>query len=120
LTKEDSSRKLAVVCAREAYAMRGDSIVVYDLRGLSDVADYFVIACGTNRRQLKAMANGIEEASAGAGERAIGVEGLDVGNWILLDFGDVVVHLFLKEVREYYGLDMLWGDAPVVKWEDDM
>ena len=116
--KRDTARELAVRCAREAYARRGGDIVVYDLRGLTDIADYFVIASGDSRRQLQAMANGIEEAAKETGERPLGMEGMATANWVLLDFADCVVHLFMKDVRDYYDLDMLWGDAPKVDWEE--
>jgi len=107
------------VCAREAYARRGEEIEVYDLRGVTDIADFFVIASGESRRQLQAIASGMQEAAGELDEKLLGLEGLDVGNWILLDFGDCVVHLFQKDVRRFYDLDMLWGDAPRVKWEEN-
>jgi len=93
--------------------------VVYDLRGVTDIADFFVIASGESRRQLQAIASGMQEAAGEFDEKLLGLEGLDVGNWILLDFGDCVVHLFQKDVRRFYDLDMLWGDAPRVKWGED-
>ena len=117
--REEEARQLATACAREAYARRGGEIVVYDLRGVTDIADFFVIASGESRRQLQAIASGMQEAAAALDEKLLGLEGLDVGNWILLDFGDCVVHLFQKDVRSFYDLDMLWGDAPKVKWEED-
>jgi len=117
--REEEARQLATVCAREAYARRGEEIVVYDLRGVTDIADFFVIASGESRRQLQAIASGMQEAAGELDEKLLGLEGLDVGNWILLDFGDCVVHLFQKDVRRFYDLDMLWGDAPRVKWEEN-
>jgi len=93
--------------------------VVYDLRGVTEIADFFVIASGESRPQLKALSAGVQAAAEERNEKLLGLEGLDVGNWILLDYGDCVVHLFQKDVRNYYDLDMLWGDAPKVKWEED-
>ena len=114
---EEQARALAARCAREAYARRGDDIVIYDLRGRTDIADSFIVASGTSRRQLQAIAAGVQEAAEELSEKLLGREGLDVGNWILLDYGDCVVHLFQAEVRSYYDLEMLWGDAPRVDWE---
>ncbi len=113
----EEARKLSIVCAREVYAIRGDDIAIFDLRGLTDIADFFVIACGETRRQLRGMADAIKAAAKETGETLLSAEGLDVGNWILLDFGDCVVHLFQKDIRSFYDLDLLWGDAPRVDWE---
>jgi ribosome-associated protein len=91
---------------------KGLKVVVLDLRGLSDAADYFVIASGTSDAHVRGIADGVVRALEEAGHPANHVEGLSGGRWVLLDFVDVVVHLFHPETRAYYRLERLWQDAP--------
>lgn len=91
---------------------KGEKLVVLDLRGLSDAADYFVIASGTSDAHVRGIADGVVEALERAGHPASHVEGLTSGRWVLLDFMDIVVHLFHPETRAYYRLERLWQDAP--------
>ena len=88
-------------------------IVTLDLRSLSDVADFFVIATAANPRQADAVIDRvIERVREELGERPISVEGREGLKWVLLDYGTVVVHIFQEEIRDYYRLERLWGDAP--------
>jgi ribosome-associated protein len=98
----------AVAAAQDKKAL---DLVVLDLRKASAFTDCFVIATGANMRQVQAIADGIEEAMATAGQRPSLVEGYDRGEWILLDYFDFVVHVFSPATREFYGLERLWGDA---------
>ncbi len=91
---------------------RGEDLVVLDLRGRSDVCDFFLIASGNSKIQVQALAKHLHKALLGAGHRPKGLEGMDSGRWALLDFFDVVVHIFHTEAREYFQLEKLWGDAP--------
>lgn len=91
---------------------KGQKLVVLDLRGLSDAADYFVIASGTSDAHVRGMADGVMQALEEAGFPVNHVEGMSAGRWVLLDFVDVVVHLFHPESRAYYRLERLWQDAP--------
>jgi ribosome-associated protein len=93
---------------------KGENIVVLDLRGLSDAADFFVIASGTSDAHVRGIADGVIGALEDAGHPALHVEGLTTGRWVLLDFVDVVVHLFHPETRAFYRLERLWQDAPQV------
>ena len=90
----------------------GEDIKVLDLQGLSNIADCFVIASGKNANQLHAMANEVEQKLYKEGIKLHHSEGYSSGTWILLDFGNLLVHLFNREQREFYGLDHVWGDAP--------
>lgn len=110
-------RDLAILAARTADEDNCEEIALLDLRGLSPVCDFFVIATGTSDRQMRAVADHIETAARQHGERPYRTSGLTEGQWIVLDYVDVVVHLFDPEHRRYYDLEMLWGDAPRVKWE---
>jgi ribosome-associated protein len=108
----------ALVAARTAEDNRGRDIVVLDLRELTTMFDYFVLASGTSRRQLHAMSEEIDHAlEEGLGDRRMGIEGYEESRWILLDYGDVVVHLFDPDTRSYYGLEDLWGQAKRVPFE---
>ncbi len=91
--------------------------MVLDVGKLTSIADCFVICSGINKRQLKSIANDIEEKLAALGIRRLGIEGLNDAKWVLLDYGEVIVHLFDKETRMFYDLELLWGDAPQVKWQ---
>ena len=108
----------ALTAARAADENRGRDIAVLDLRELTSIFDYFVVASGTSRRQLHAMSEEIDHAlEEGMGDRRMGIEGYDESRWILLDYGDVVIHLFDPDTRKYYGLEDLWGQAKRVPFE---
>lgn len=94
---------------------KGIDISVLDLSKVSDVTDCFVICSGTNRSQIQALADGVEEALGRKGILHRGIEGYDTANWILLDYGDFVVHVFDKDSREMYDLERVWGDAEIVE-----
>jgi len=106
-----SSLEKALLAARTADEHRGQDIVILDMRELTTFFDFFVIATGTSRRQLHAMSEHIDEALAQCGARRLGIEGFGESRWILLDYGDVVVHLFDEETREFYALEDLWAHA---------
>ena len=89
----------------------GKDVKVLDLRGLSNIADFFVIASGSNPNQLRAMADLVEEKLFKAGLKLHHSEGYTGGMWILLDFGNIIVHIFNSEQREFYSLDRVWADA---------
>ncbi len=89
-------------------------MIAIDLRGLSDVTDTFVICHGTSNRQVAAIAENIERRLREAGRKPTHIEGLRQSEWVLLDYIDFVVHVFLHEKREFYRLERLWGDAPAV------
>ena len=101
-----------VVEALEAH--KAQDVVVLDLRGLCDATDYFVIATGTSDTHVRALAERVIESMGRAGRRAHHVEGLTGGRWVLLDFVDLVVHVFHPSLREFYQLERLWADAPAV------
>ena len=86
-------------------------VVALDVSALTSYADTFVLATGSSDRHTRAVADAIREAAAAHGEKPLGVEGYDEGRWVLIDLGDVIVHVFLAEVRETYDLERLWSDA---------
>jgi len=118
-TEECSARslRLAIAAARTAEENRGQNIVVMDVRALTSMFDYFVIASGTSRRQIHAMSEEIDnKLEKDLGDERMGIEGYDESRWILLDYGSVVIHLFDDETRKYFALEDLWADAPKVEW----
>jgi ribosome-associated protein len=112
-----AAAQLAARLAREADDLQCTAVCVLDVRGISPVTDFFVIATGNSPRQLRSVADAMADAAAEMGHRLLGVEGRADARWILLDFVDVVVHLFDPPGRSYYDLDLLWGDAPRLEWE---
>ena len=93
---------------------KGLDLVIFDLRGISDIADYFLICSGASDRQLRAIADAIEDALLKIGIKMDHKEGYQESSWILLDYGDLVAHIFNEDKRQYYDLERLWGDAPKV------
>jgi ribosome-associated protein len=110
----------ARLIAEAALALKGERIVVLDMREVSSFADTFVIVSGRSDRQVRAIAQSIVEALRGRGEEPLGLEGMDEGHWVLIDANDAVVHVFDEETRERYDLERLWSDAPGLDLETDL
>ncbi len=104
-------QQLAVDAATEKKASH---IVILDLRKRTDLTDYFLICSGNSKVQVQAIADNIQEKTYGTPYKASTVEGYSHGNWVILDLGDMIVHIFQKDVRAHYDLERLWGDVPVV------
>ena len=108
---------IAKRAARIADELRAQNVVVLDVRKLCEITDFLVICTADNRRQLKAIRSTISADLKKAGLRGIHAEGEDDAGWTLLDLIDAVVHIFDADAREFYDLELLWGDAPKVKWQ---
>ena len=93
---------------------KGEDIKIIDISEVSPIADYFVLASGSNRNQVQAMADSVEEKMHKDGFHLKQVEGYDSANWILMDFTDIVVHIFDRESREFYDLERIWKDGKIV------
>lgn len=111
----DPSRDKALECARAAIDKKAEHLKILDLSGISGFTDYFVICSGMSDRQVQAISDSVESAMVSAGHEPLSIEGYGDGRWILMDFGDVVIHVFLDALREYYDLENLWADAPRIK-----
>lgn len=96
---------------------KGSDIVLLDVGDLIHITDLFVIVTGTSRPHVKTLAEHVEEKLKELGRRPLRDEGLQEAEWVLLDYGDFLVHVFQPAARQYYGLERLWGDAPRVAWE---
>ena len=112
-----SSRKKAVLCAREASDFKALDLVVLDVSRFSSFADYFIICSGKSSRQVQGISDNVEARLKASGLRPLGVEGKNEGHWVLMDYGDVIIHLFYEPVRFFYDLESLWADAPHLQWE---
>ena len=111
-TSEPRSLQLALAAARVAAENNGRDIVVLDMRDLTPIFDYFVVATGTSRRQLHAMSEDIDhKLEDDLNDQRSGIEGYRESRWILLDYGTVVIHLFDPEMRKFYALEELWAGA---------
>ncbi len=113
--EENGTLERVFECARVAAEKRGTDIVVLDMRATASFTDYFLIVNGSSDRRVQTVAEAVLEAMKRRGVRPLGVEGLKEGRWVLLDFGDWVVHVFYEEARAEYGLEDLWFDAPRVE-----
>jgi len=114
-----AARELAIVAARAADAKGARDVVILEVGDVLVVADEFVIASAPNDRQVRAIVDDVERQVGEAGfGRPLRVEGLDDRHWVLMDYGDVVVHVFLDETREYYELERLWSDVPRLAWAE--
>ncbi len=107
----DGAKAFALAAATVAAERHCSDITVLDLRGKSPATDYFVIATGTSDRQMRTVADEICEAARERGLQRFGRAGYEQARWILLDYVDVVIHIFDSEYRDYYDLELLWGDA---------
>ncbi|MBQ8822828.1 MAG: ribosome silencing factor [Lachnospiraceae bacterium] len=108
------SRKMAKLAIEALEDKKAEDIKVIDISEVSVIADYFIIAGGTNRSQIQALADNVDEKLGRAGHPSKQMEGYDTANWILMDFGDVIVHVFDKENRLLYDLERIWRDGQQV------
>lgn len=115
-----SALQRACLAAKVATENKGQDVVVLDLRSLTPLFDYFVIATGASRRQVHAIVEDTDAALRSVGDTRAGVEGYEASKWVVQDYGDVLTHTFDPETREYYKLEELWADAPKVDWEDEI
>lgn len=117
--KELDSRKRALLCINASLERKAKDLALLNVKELSAFADYFLICSASSDRQVRAIADTIQEKLQDAGIVPLGVEGESAGQWILLDYGDVIIHIFLEAVRSFYELERLWADAPVMHVPSD-
>ena len=116
--KRDTARSLAIEIAHIAHRDNAEDIIILDLRGVSPVTDYFVIATGSSDRQIRTIADELVEHGRSVGQPVWNVAGRDTADWIVVDFVDIVVHLFEASRRDYYDLELIWGQTSHVKWQE--
>lgn len=110
--KSNESWERALRCAQSALDKKAYDLVILDVAKLTSVADYFLICTGRSDIQVQTICRNIEESLARAGVKPLAIEGFTHGQWVLMDFGDVVVHIFYETVRDFYNLEGLWAQAP--------
>lgn len=108
----------ACLCARVADENKARNILVLDMRGVTPLYDFFVLVTGSSRRQIHTITEEIDAALRECGDRRLSVEGYEASTWVVQDYGDVMVHVFNPQTREYYALEELWADAPRIDWEN--
>jgi ribosome-associated protein len=101
----------ALLCVQQALDHKAQDLVLLDVREISSFADYFLICSGRSSRQVQGIADRLEETLRDLGIRTLGVEGRREGHWVLMDYGDVIVHIFYGPIRDVYDLESLWSDA---------
>jgi ribosome-associated protein len=114
------SYQLANIATDLIFNKKGYDVKILDLRKLTTITDYFVVCSGDSDTQVKAIADEVDKGLRDQGIRPWHTEGYKALNWILIDFVDVVVHVFKKDIRDYYNLEKLWGDAPSVDVSDPL
>jgi ribosome-associated protein len=115
-----SERALLMTAVKAADDKRAEDIMVLNMKGISLIADYFIICHGNSDKQVQAIAREIREKAEEQGYNLKRIEGFDEARWVLIDIGDVVVHVFHKEERSYYNLERLWGDAPIENVQSEL
>jgi ribosome-associated protein len=108
----------ACLCARVAFENKARNILVLDMRGITPLYDFFVLTTGTSRRQIHTITEEIDAALRERGDLRLSVEGYEASTWVVQDYGDVMVHVFTPQTREYYAIEDLWADAPHIDWEN--
>jgi ribosome-associated protein len=107
----------AILCARVAEDNKAKDVVILDMRGITPLYDFQVLASGASRRQIHTLAEEMDAAMRQAGDERLSIEGYRAARWVVQDYGDVIVHVFDSDTRSYYGLEDLWADAPHMAWK---
>jgi ribosome-associated protein len=117
--KDKESRERALLCINASLEKKAKDLLVLNVSEISAFADYFIICSGTSDRQVRAVAGAIQESLKKAGILPLGVEGDAAARWILLDYDDVIIHVFLESARAFYDLERLWSEAPRMAVPED-
>jgi ribosome-associated protein len=112
LVKEGDSRERALLCINASLEKKAKDLTILNLKEISAFTDYFIICSGTSDRQVRAIAAAIQENLKKAEILPLGIEGEAAGRWVLMDYDDVIIHIFLESVRTFYDLERLWAEAP--------
>lgn len=113
-----TSKEIAKLAIKALEDKKGENIKIVDISNVSIIADYFIIADGDNVRKVQAMANNVDEELGKNGVFVKSTEGFNSANWILMDYGDIIVHIFDKESRSYYDLERIWRDCAITDSKD--
>jgi len=116
---DTNTRDLVIQCANAALDKKALGLVILKVKEISSFTDYFIICSGSSDRQVKAISDSVESVLKKSGVLPLGIEGARTGQWVLMDYGDVVVHVFYEPVREFYDIERLWSDAPTMTVDEN-
>ncbi len=116
-TRADAALAQAIEIARLGDDNKAKNIVILDLRGITPIFDFFILMTGGSRRQIHTLAEEADDYMRGEGEKRLSIQGYQASRWIVQDYGDIIVHVFDADSREYYALEELWADAKIVDWK---
>lgn len=117
--KDLTTRQKILLAVNAALEKKAKNIVILNIKNVTSFADYTVICSGTSDRQVQSIASSVEGSMKKAGTLPLGVEGEKGGRWILMDYADIIIHVFYEPVREFYDIERLWSDAPKMEVADD-
>lgn len=120
VTNKSDTKKTVLKCTNAALDKKAKNLIILKVKELSSFTDYFIICSGTSDRQVKGIAASIEETLKKSGIQPLGIEGENTGNWVLMDYGDVIIHIFYEPTREFYDLERLWSDVPSMSVNEDI
>ncbi|HVO65442.1 MAG TPA: ribosome silencing factor [Syntrophales bacterium] len=113
-----NGKERVLLCVNASIKKKAKNLTILNVKEFSSFADYFIICSGTSDRQVQAIAASIQEILKEYGILPLGVEGERLGKWILIDYEDVIIHVFYEPIREFYDIERLWSDAPCMKVDD--
>lgn len=119
VTKKISTKKYVLMSVNAALEKKARRISILNVKKVSSISDYFIVCSGSSDRQVQAIASFIEETLKKEGKRPLGIEGERIGKWVLMDYGDIIIHIFYEPVRDFYDLERLWTDVPRVDIDDN-
>jgi len=121
LVKESiNGKEQVLLCVNASLKRKAKNLIILNVKELSSFADYFIICSGTSDRQVQAIAATIQENLKAYGIMPLGIEGERLGTWVLLDYEDVIIHIFYEPIREFYDIERLWSDAPRMQVGDEV
>jgi ribosome-associated protein len=115
-----NGKERVLLCVNASLQRKAKDLIILNVKELSSFADYFIICSGTSDRQVQAIAESIQGNLKEHGILALGVEGERTGKWVLMDYEDIIVHIFYEPIREFYDIERLWSDAPRMEVGDDL
>lgn len=118
-TKKISTKKYVLMSVNAALEKKARRISILNVKKVSSISDYFIVCSGSSDRQVQAIASFIEETLKKQGKRPLGIEGERVGKWVLMDYGDIIIHIFYEPIRDFYDIERLWTDVPRLEIDDD-
>jgi ribosome-associated protein len=117
---QSDTKRTVLQCTNAALDKKAKNLIILKVKEQSSFTDYFIICSGTSDRQVKGIAASIEETLKKSGIQPLGIEGGNTGNWVLMDYGDVIVHIFYEPTREFYDIERLWSDVPSMSISEDV